>query len=124
MTLHHYVPTNFGKGITVPLLKDKTGDVSSTNNYRAITLVPIISKLFEYVLLHITNEFLNTDDRQVGFKKGLGCANAIFVVRSTVDYFTHRRSNVYAALDISKAYDRCSRLYYVLACRGEWSTCW
>ena len=47
--------------------------------------MPIISKLFECVLLHITDEFLNTDDRQFGFKKGLGCANAIFVVRSTVD---------------------------------------
>jgi hypothetical protein len=111
MSLHHYVPTNFGKGIIVPLVKDKTGDVSSTNNYRAITLVPIISKLFECVLLHITDEFLNTDDRQFGFKKGLGCANAIFVVRSTVDYFTDRGSNVYAAaLDISKAYDRISHV--------------
>ena len=90
MSLHCYVPTNFGKGIIVPLVKDKTGDVSSINNYRAITLVPIISKLLECVLLHITDEFLNTDHRQFGFKKGLGCANAIFVVRSAVDYFRQR----------------------------------
>ena len=34
------------------------------------------------------------------------CANAIFVVRSTIDYFVHRGSSVYAAaLDVSKAYD-------------------
>ena len=47
-----------------------------------------------------------TDDAQFGIKKGLGCANAIFAVRTTVDYFVHRGSAVYtAALDISKAYD-------------------
>jgi Reverse transcriptase (RNA-dependent DNA polymerase) len=52
---------------------------------------------------------LGTDDRQFGFKKDLGCSNAIFAVRSTVDYFNDRGSTVYtAALDISKAYDRVS----------------
>ena len=34
----------------VPLLKDKTGDVSSLNNYRGITLIPTISKVFELTL--------------------------------------------------------------------------
>jgi Reverse transcriptase (RNA-dependent DNA polymerase) len=118
---HHYVPTNFGTGTIVPLVKDKTGDVSSTNNYRAITLVPVISKLFECVLLHITDEFLNNDDRQFGFKKGLGCANAIFIVCNTVDYSTDRGSTVYAAaLDISKAYDCILhvRLFTSLLCTG------
>ena len=50
---------------------------------------------------------METDDRQFGFKRKMCCANAIFVVRSTTDYFVHRGSNsVYAAaLDVSKAYD-------------------
>jgi len=121
MAVHQYVPINFGKGIIVPLIKDKTGDVSSCNNYRAITLVPIISKLFEHILICICDEYLNTDDRQFGFKKGTGCANAIFSVRSTVDYFNDRGSTVYsAALDVSKAYDRVShfRLFTALMRTG------
>jgi hypothetical protein len=91
MSLHHYVPTNFGKGIIVPLVKDKTGDVSSTDIYRAITLVPLISKIFECVLLSITDDFLNSDDRQFGFKKGLGCADAIFVLRSAALFHGQRQ---------------------------------
>ena len=43
MLLHGYVPNIFGAGIVVPLIKDKTGDSSSVENYRPITLSPIIS---------------------------------------------------------------------------------
>ena len=37
--LHGYVPSNFGCGIIVPILKDRLGDVSSLDNYRASQLV-------------------------------------------------------------------------------------
>ena len=104
--IHNYVPIEFGQGIIVPLIKDKTGDHSSLSNYRAITLIPVMSKLFEHIILDVCDEYLTSDDRQFGFKKHLGCGNAIFAVRSTMDYFNDRGSTVYtAALDVSKAYD-------------------
>jgi len=84
------------------------GDSSSLNNYRAITLIPVISKLFEHIILDVCDEYRNSDDRQSGFKKRLGCGNAIFAVRSTLDYFNDRGSTVTvftAALDVSKTYD-------------------
>jgi len=68
-----YVPVDFGQGIIVPLMKDKTGDSSSLNNYRAITLIPVISKLFEHIILDVCDEYLISNDRQFGFKKRLGC---------------------------------------------------
>jgi len=46
-----YVLNSFGTGIVVPLIKDKAGDLSSVENYRPITLSPIISKIFESVLI-------------------------------------------------------------------------
>ena len=67
--LHGFVPDDFGCGLTVPLLKDKTGDVSSLNNYRGITLIPTISKVFYLTLLEICEQYLITDDLQFGFKK-------------------------------------------------------
>jgi len=107
MLQHNYVPIEFGQGIIVPLIKDKTGDSSSLSNYRAITLIPVVSKLFEHIILNLCDEYLNSDDRQFGFKKHLGCGNAIFAMRSTLDYFNDRGSTVFtAALDVSKAYDR------------------
>ena len=100
------VPDAFGSGIIVPLIKDKTGNASSLNNYRGITLISVIAKLFELVLLEICGNYLLTDDLQFGFKHNIGCPNAIFAFRSTVDYFCERGSTVYAASpDISKAFD-------------------
>ena len=90
----------FGEGIIVPLLKDKLGDVNDVNNYRGITLIPVISKLFELVIIEICKPYLHTDDLQFGFKEGLGCANAVFVLNETVKYFTSKGSSVFsAALD-------------------------
>ena len=46
---------------TVPLIKDKTGNVNDVNNYRIITLSAVISKLFEMVVLFICDEYLVSD---------------------------------------------------------------
>ena len=104
--MHGFVVDAFGFGIVVPLMKDKTGDANSLNNYRGITIIPVISKLFEILLLEYFENVLLTDDLQFGFKKGLGCSNAIFTLSETTEYFRNRGSTIYAAaLDISKAFD-------------------
>ena len=67
--------------------------------------------MFELVILELCSDYLCTDDLQFGFKPKLGCSNAIFVVRTTIDYFIDRGSTIYAAsLDISKAFDRVNHL--------------
>ena len=62
-------PTDFGRGIIVPLVKDKTGDIHFANNYRQIALLPIISKLFEAVILECYGSCFVVDDLQFGFEK-------------------------------------------------------
>ena len=64
MILHGFVPDAFDFGIIVPLMKDKT-----VNNHTSITLIPVISKLFEILLLEYFENVLITDDLQFGFKK-------------------------------------------------------
>ena len=81
----YLITDDFRRGLMVPLLKDKTGDVGSVNNYRGITLIPTISKVFQLALLEIRKQYLITDDLQFGFKKGLGCADAIFTLRATIE---------------------------------------
>jgi len=85
--LHNYVQMQFDQGNIAPLVTDKTGDISSLNNYRAITILSIISKSFEHILLGVcSGEYLNSDNRQFGFeKKHRGCARAKFAVRSTMN---------------------------------------
>ena len=61
----------------VPLVKDKSGNLSDSNNYRAITIGPVISKVIETVIIKLCEDNLNTDDLQFGFKCNIGCTNAV-----------------------------------------------
>ena len=78
MILHGFVPNNFGLGLVIPLIKDKTGNPNRLSNYRGITLIAVISMVFEAVLLNVCDSHLMADDLQFGFKKGLDCDKAIF----------------------------------------------
>ena len=75
---HSFVPDSFTHGIIIPVLKDKRGDHTVSQNYRPITLCSIISKVFEYYLLDKYSTFMISHELQFGFKPKIGCANAIF----------------------------------------------
>ena len=81
MSLHCFVPDDFGMGLIVPIVKDRLGDIADVNNYRGITLSPVISKLFEYCVLDKYYMHFPNNDQQFGFKKKLGCSHAIFALR-------------------------------------------
>ena len=66
---HEHVPCDFRKGIFVPLVKNKSGDICSSTNYRPITLVPVISKVFEIFIRNFCADNLVSDDLQFGFKR-------------------------------------------------------
>jgi len=111
MTVHGVVPDGFGVGVVIPIVKDKSGDITDVNNYRGITLCPVISKLFEYCLIHKYDSYMATSDLQFGFKKNLGCSHAVFALRQCVEYFVARGSTVFmAALDAQKAFDRVNHV--------------
>ena len=65
---HGFLPDSMIHTILVPIIKDKTGDVTSKNNYRPIALASVISKIFEVVLLNRCEHLLYTTDNQFGFK--------------------------------------------------------
>jgi len=93
--IHAFVPDSFGIGISIPLLKDKTGNASDVENYLAITLSPVISKLFEAVLITVCETALISDPLQFGFNANSRCNDAIFSLTSVVKYFNDRKSSVY-----------------------------
>ena len=66
---HGYVPNSFGVGVIVPLVKDKTGNFNNVDNYRGITLSPVISKLFEMVVLDMCDDALQTDSTAIWLQK-------------------------------------------------------
>ncbi len=106
MLLFGYVPDAFGIGVIVPLLKANKSN-GKAENYRGISLNPIISKIFEHCLLSSFGKFLTTANTQFGFKAKTGCAKAIYTVRKVVDFFTNKGSTVnLCTIDLEKAFDR------------------
>jgi hypothetical protein len=66
MLRHCFVPDSFGIGIVIPLIKDRNGDTNSIDNYRPITLSPIISKVFENFIIDNYAQYFGTDPLQFG----------------------------------------------------------
>jgi len=73
MLIHGVVPSIFGVGIIIPLIKGHNTDGSSSDNYRGITLSVHISKVLEMCILDIYGNYFVTSDLQLGFKKRVGC---------------------------------------------------
>lgn len=107
------IPRGWSEGILVPIPKPK-GDPQQPASYRPITLMPVISKVYERVVegrLRPIDKHLHPC--QLGFRKGKGCADALFQVLSILEMRKSvklkdckERAHTYiASLDIEKAYD-------------------
>ena len=106
------VPDKFGLSYTVPIPKGGVTSITkplTVNDFRGISISPVLSKVFENCILSRYGNFLMTSDNQFGFKKSLSCSHAIYSVRQVVDHFTLSRSTVnLCAIDVRKAFDKMS----------------
>ena len=67
MLIFNYVPDSFGIGLTVPLPKhDSMCKLVTANDFRGITVIPVISKIFEHCLNGCFKSWLTTSDLQFG----------------------------------------------------------
>ncbi|KAJ2945534.1 hypothetical protein O0L34_g353 [Tuta absoluta] len=100
---HSYLPQDLMRTIVVPVVKDKTGDISDKNNYRPISLATIIAKVFDSVLNTQLEKHLNLHSNQFGFRPGLSTESAILCLKHTVKYYLNHKTPVYSCfLDLSK----------------------
>jgi hypothetical protein len=102
------VPAKFGQSYTVPLLKVYSCSKNlNVNDFRGISISPVLSKIFEHCVLRRFSNYFVSSDNQFGFKRAVGCSHAIYTVRSTVDHYVSNGSTVnLCALDVSKAFDK------------------
>ncbi len=93
--------------IFTPLYKNKSADISDTNNYRVIYLPPI-AKVFEKILASQIVNYLNFNhilfSGQNGFRNGHSCESALHEVISDMFMTLIRRLiRLYLLLDFTKA---------------------
>ena len=103
------IPVGFGYSYIVPIPKtiDCRTKSMTCEDFRGIAISPILSKVFEYCFIHKFGEFLSTDCNQFGFKKGVGCASAIYTARNVIERFVKGGCTVnICAIDLSKAFDK------------------
>ena len=84
---HSIVPDSFGHGVVIPLVKNADGNRFVTENYRGITISPVISKMCESLLMLLFEDKLASDSLQFGFKQNSSCNHALFTLRNVVHHY-------------------------------------
>jgi len=104
------VPSDWQKGVISPLFKK--GEKTSCHNYRGITLLSHVGKIYTRILekrLRACVEGI-LNDSQYGFRPGRGTTDAVFVVKMILEKSWEWGADKYALfIDLEKAFDRVDR---------------
>ena len=136
------VPRDWKDAVIVPI--PKKGDLNDCDNWRGISLLDVVGKVFSHViqerLQQLAEEIL--PDSQCGFRKGRGCTDIIYAARQPVEKCHEHADCLFILfIDLRKAYDsvpwpslwsvleKCGipptmRSPFMMACRlrSEWET--
>ena len=111
---HGHIPQNMARGEIKPVVKNKFGNINSSDNYRPVMNSPNILKIFEYCLQPKIN--FTSNSRQFGFKKGSSTLIAVTSLKETIKKYLKGQSRIYSSfVDISKAFDKVN--LNVLICK-------
>ena len=103
------IPGAWKRAHVVPIFKK--GDKSHVNNYRPISLLPIVSKVFERCIVNHVYPFLSPvlHNLQHGFLKNRSCTTQLLKVYHSIGTILDRGGQVdILYLDFSKAFDSVS----------------
>ena len=123
------IPKRWCTGMIIPI--PKSGDKLDVNNYRGITLLPVIAKLFFAVLARRLYEWAELHEiipvEQFGFRSGhRTIIDAIFVLNALIESTIIKRQKCYCCfVDFKKAFDSVHHglLWHKLSSIGVSSKC-
>ncbi len=103
------IPEKWTLGAINPIYKNK-GDENDADNYRGITLLSCLGKLFTSLLNERLNRFLEENklllENQAGFRKEHCITDHIFTLKSLIDIFLSNNRKLYCIfIDYQKAFD-------------------
>ena len=103
------IPDDWTIGIIKPMYKNK-GDTMDPDNFRAITLISCLGKLFTSILnirmTFFANEISLLSYNQAGFRKGHSTIDNIFVLNALISLYQSFGKKLYCAfIDFRKAFD-------------------
>lgn len=102
------IPTEWELGIILPI--HKKGNKRDCNNYRGVTLLSNVSKIYERLLDNRLKTKIESqlEESQSGFRKGRGIQDHIFTIKQLIE--KHFNNDIYVAfIDLQKAFDSVPR---------------
>ena len=105
-------PKSWGEGIIVPIFK--SGNPDEAQNYRGITLINVLGKVYSQVLLNRLSKWSEENDKlsknQFGFQKGKSTIDCVFLLNAIVSKVINSGEKLYCCfIDYEKAFDRIDR---------------
>jgi hypothetical protein len=107
-------PEEWRKGIILPIYKNK-GNLANVVNYRGITLLPTIRKIYLRILELRIREWMDINNilsiYQFGFRRNYSTIDCTFVLQTLMNFVSSRkRRKLYIDfIDLEKAFDRVDR---------------
>ena len=107
------VPDSWTIGLIVPIFKNK-GDIHDPDNYRGITLLSCMGKLFTMIINTRLHRYLEDQmllgEEQAGFREGYSTLDHIFSLHCIIDLFLEKKKRLFCAfVDYRKAFDMIDR---------------
>ena len=107
------VSNDWSIGVIKPIYKNK-GSYNDPDNYRGITILSCMGKLFTSLLNNSLTKYLNDykiiGEEQAGFRKGYSTSDHIFTLKCLIDLYLFKKKRLYCAfIDYRKAFDTVNR---------------
>ena len=107
------VPEEWCIGVIVPIYKNK-GSSDNPDNYRGITLLSCVGKLFTALLNKRLTSYLDAvggiGDEQAGFREGYSTMDHVFTLYAIIEMYLAKGKRLYCAfIDYKKAFDMVNR---------------
>ena len=103
-----YFPKEWSEGFIIPL--HKKGSINEAENYRGITLLSALGKLFSRMINNRLSEWAEhyyvLIEAQAGLRPGMGTVDNIFVLRGLITHHLNHGKKLFCAfVDFTKAFD-------------------
>ena len=96
-----FIPTTWLNGAIIPIFKNKS-DQNDPSNYRPITILSFVGKLFTFVLYRRLTIYLDEhailEENQAGFRKQYSCTDHIFTLHSLFEFLKKRKLKLFRRL--------------------------
>ena len=108
-----HVPEEWSIGLIVPIFKKK-GSKLNVNNYRGITLLSCLGKLFSAIINNRLTKFVENrkiiGEEQAAFREGYSTLDHAFVFNELINIYLHKNKRLYCCfIDYQKAFDTIQR---------------